>query len=82
MMSIDRLIAFGSEPNVYYPPSRQELQNAIEAFRTARKTLYALEYWFDTDAEILDAMSDAERKNNARMLGMVRDALKKLDGKQ
>lgn len=38
-------------------------------------TLIALEKWFDTDQEILDAMPEAERADNARQLANIRVAI-------
>jgi hypothetical protein len=38
--------------------------------------LYVLEAWFDTDQEILDAMSADERADHDRKLAMIRAALK------
>lgn len=40
-------------------------------------TLKALEYWLDTDPEILDAMSDADRADHERQLKRIRDTLRK-----
>jgi len=39
------------------------------------QTLQWLDYWFDVDQEILDAMSPDERADHERMHSMVRDAL-------
>jgi len=39
------------------------------------QTLQRLDYWFDTDEEILDAMSPDERADHERMHAMVKDAL-------
>ena len=39
-------------------------------------TLRKLEYWFDTDQEILDVMGNNEKADHMRKLKMIRDALK------
>ena len=38
-------------------------------------TLKRLEYWFDTDAEILDAMTPDERADHMRQLTLIRETL-------
>ena len=38
-------------------------------------TLKKLEYWFDTDQEILDVMGNNEKADHMRKLKMIRDAL-------
>jgi len=43
-------------------------------------TLIALEKWFDTDPEILDALPEAERADNARQLAKIRAAIAKAIG--
>lgn len=43
-------------------------------------TLIALEKWFDTDAEILGAMPEADRADNARQLAKIRAAIAKAKG--
>lgn len=42
--------------------------------------LKSLEYWFDTDQEILDEMSEDERRDNASKLEMIRAAIAKAEG--
>ena len=50
----------------------EEAADRIEALET---TLKRLEYWFDTDAEILDAMTPDEQADHMRQLQMIREAL-------
>lgn len=59
------------------------LQSALEQARKDAMRIAELEgamrelgYWFDTDQEILDAMTDADRADNARQLAKIRTALK------
>ena len=82
-MSLHRLIAFGSQPDVYFQPTYEEMQDALATLRAARKALYQalyqLDYWFDTDPEILDAMSRDELAAHDRLRGLIRDALEKLE---
>ena len=37
--------------------------------------LKKLEYWFDADQEVLDAMTPDERADNMRQLNLIREAL-------
>ncbi|MHA7852223.1 hypothetical protein [Roseovarius sp.] len=78
-MGLSRLFAFGAQPDIYYPPTGEEIQAAWDQVRTARKALQRLDYWFDTDAEILDAMSRDELAGHDRLRGLIRDALGKLE---
>lgn len=78
-MGLSRMMAFGAEPDVYYPPTAEEIKTAWDQIRTARKALYRLDYWFDADAEILEAMSRDELAAHDRLRGLVRDALQKLE---
>jgi len=78
-MSLHRLIAFGSQPDVYYQPTYEEMQSALTQLRTARKAFYQIDYWFDTDAEILDAMSRDELADHDRMRGIIKEALEALE---
>ena len=52
---------------------------AIRALLAERDALKAalkrLEYWFDTDQEVLDAMTPDERADHMRQLQMIRDTL-------
>lgn len=48
---------------------------AADRIETLTATLKRLEYWFDTDAEILDAMTPDERADNMRQLTLIREAL-------
>jgi hypothetical protein len=47
----------------------EDERNALKA------TLKKLEYWFDTDQEVLDAMTPDERADHMRQLQMIREAL-------
>ena len=49
----------------------------IAAAPCMAKVLADLEKWFDTDEEILAAMPEAERADNARQLAKIRAALAK-----
>ena len=44
------------------------------------EALCKLEYWFDTDQEILDAMSDYDRRDHFEKLKMIRAAIAKAKG--
>jgi hypothetical protein len=49
---------------------------ALLAERDALKAvLKRLEYWFDTDQEVLDAMTPDEQADHMRQLQMIRDTL-------
>lgn len=54
------------------------MDNATATARIAKleATLYILEAWFDTDQDIIDAMSDDEFADHERKLAMIRAALK------
>jgi len=45
-----------------------------------RKALKRLEYWFDTDPEVLDAMDADTRADHERQLAMIRAALQEGKG--
>jgi len=77
-MSLHRLIAFGSQPDVYFQPTYEEMQAALTQLRTARKALYRVDYWFDTDAKILDAMIGDELAAHNRLRGIVKEGLEAL----
>jgi len=78
-MSLHRLIAFGSDPNVYFQPTSEEMQAALTQLRTARKALYRVDYWMDTDQEILDAMSGDELADHDRLRSIVKEGLEALE---
>lgn len=50
----------------------EEAADRIEALETV---LNKLEYWFDTDQEILNAMTPDERTDHMRQLNLIRDTL-------
>ena len=54
---------------------RKEDAHAIAAVPEMLSTLIALEKWFDTDIEVLDALPAAERADNARQLAKIRAAI-------
>ena len=43
--------------------------------KAAEAALKKLEYWFDTDQEVLDAMTPDERADHMRQLTLIRDTL-------
>lgn len=45
------------------------------------EALRKLEYWFDTDQEILDAMSADSRRDHLEKLEMIRAAIAKAEGR-
>lgn len=55
------------------------LMNSIDDIRSMAQhmltVLQSLEYWFDTDEEILAAMSEDERADNQRQLSLIRSAI-------
>ncbi len=59
---------------------RKEDAHAIAAVPEMLATLVALEKWFDTDQEILDALPEAERADNARQLAKIRTAIARANG--
>jgi hypothetical protein len=59
-----------AEANARLIAAAPELLDALES----------LEKWFDTDAEILAAMSEADRADNARQLAKIRAAIAKAKG--
>lgn len=48
---------------------------SIDKAKELEATLRKLEYWFDTDQEILDVMGNNEKADHMRKLKMIRDAL-------
>jgi hypothetical protein len=50
------------------------------ALKAAVKRLRALERWFDTDTEILDAMDPDTRADNERQLRLIRETLDQITG--
>ena len=68
-----------TEPNLYnvgydmgFEDGFKEAQARIEELET---TLRKLEYWFDTDQEILDVMGNNEKADHMRKLKLIRDTL-------
>jgi len=78
-MGLSRLFAFGAQPDVYYKPTYEEMQAALTQLRTARKALHQIDYWFDTDDEILNAMSRDDLAAHDRLRGIIKDALEALE---
>lgn len=56
-------------------PSSFTPRAALERIEQLEAMLYAVEYWLDTDQEILDAMSEADRVSHIRMHKAVLAAL-------
>lgn len=54
--------------------------NLVAAAPDMLDTLVSLDRWFDTDAEILDRMSEDERADHQRQHRMIRDAIAKARG--
>lgn len=50
-------------------------KEAADRIKKLETTLKRLEYWFDTDQDILDAMTPDERADHMRQLQMIREAL-------
>ena len=65
--ALQELSALGQAEDAY------QAQLAVEA--KLAKALEKLEYWFDTDQEVLDAMTPDERADHMRQLQMIRDTL-------
>jgi hypothetical protein len=61
-------------------PSKVANARLIAAAPDLLDALESLEKWFDTDAEILAAMSEADRADNARQLAKIRAAIAKARG--
>lgn len=78
-MSLSRLFAFGAQPDAYYPPTYDEIQTARDQIRAAHKALYRVDYWFDTDPEILVDMSRDELADHDRLRSIVKEALEALE---
>lgn len=74
-MSIHRLIAFGSDPDIYDRPTPEEVRSALKQIHTARQALYRVDYWLDTDDEILRAMSRDELAAHNRLRGIIKEGL-------
>jgi hypothetical protein len=70
-------MAYNSEKTFYGVRQihRREDANLIAAAPKMRTTLEKLERWFDTDAEIVEAMDAATRADHERQLRLIRDAL-------
>ena len=62
-------------PEDYDKPEGHLYEEAADRIEELEATLRRLEYWFDADAEILDAMTPDERADHMRQLQMIRDAL-------
>lgn len=64
------------QPNLYSVGFEDGFNEAQARIKKLEATLKKLEYWFDTDQEILDVMSNNEKADHMRKLKMIRDALK------
>jgi hypothetical protein len=76
---IDQIEGAGDDPEIM-AASRAEWAARAKAAEARveelEATLRKLEYWFDTDQEILDVMGNNEKADHMRKLKMIRDALK------
>lgn len=72
---MDRIAAHSEKPDVYDPPSRNQLADVRAAFVVMKAALEKLDYWFDADPEVLDAMSADERRDHERQHCIIRQAL-------
>lgn len=72
---MDRIAAHSKAPDVYDPPSRNQLADVRVAFVAMKAALEKLDYWFDADPEVLDAMSADERRDHERQHWIIREAL-------
>lgn len=63
------------EAEAYAGEMEAVLENIKAKLVKAVEALEKLEYWFDTDQEVLDAMTPDERADHMRQLQMIRDAL-------
>lgn len=62
--------------------SRERIIAAASVADDLLEMLQQLEYWFNTDAEILDAMTEAERADHIRQHEKIRKAIAKALGEQ
>lgn len=62
-------------PESLYKPVDHLYEEAADRIETLTATLKRLEYWFDTDQEVLDAMTPDERAGHMRQLTLIREAL-------
>ena len=62
-------------PEDLYEPEGYLYEVAADRIEKLEATLKKLEYWFDTDAEILDAVTPDERADHMRQLNLIRDTL-------
>lgn len=64
-------------PEDYNKPAGHLYEEAADRIEALEATLKRLEYWFDTDQEVLDAMAPDERADHMRQLKQIRKALNK-----
>ena len=62
-------------PEDYNKPAGHLYIEAADRIETLTAALKRLEYWFDADQEVLDAMTPDERADHMRQLQMIRDTL-------
>jgi len=62
-------------PEDYNKPAGHLYEEAADRIEKLEAVLKRLEYWFDTDQEVLDAMTPDERADHMRQLQMIRDTL-------
>ena len=56
-------------------PEGHLYEEAADRIEALEATLKRLEYWFDADQEVLDAMTPDERADHMRQLTLIRDTL-------
>ena len=73
LKTLDEIL--GEEHDVEIAASASTIRALIAERDALKGGLKKLEYWFDTDQEVLDAMTPDERADNLRQLQMIRKAL-------
>ena len=73
LKTLDEIL--GEEHDVEIAASASTIRALIAERDALKGGLKKLEYWFDTDQEVLDAMTPDERADHMRQLQMIRDTL-------
>jgi len=60
----------------HMPEGWQVKFHADARFAPLLATMKKLEYWFNTDSEVLDAMPDEDKSDHLRQLEMIRQAIR------
>ena len=71
----DRIIELQSRLRWVITERDDTFVRMLRRAETAEAVLKKLEYWFDADQEVLDAMTPDERADNMRQLNLIREAL-------